>query len=410
MEADPGVFDGLELPMVMKRNGRHGGGEQTREDEMTFKNNQEIPKLFIDSSGQSYILSGNTVNITKIAQASGISVTTVSRVLNHDDGVDEVVRQKTLKVIERSGYRPRKNIRRGTRLGVVVRRDAPSFNAFFSCVFAGVAAYATEAEIDFTLIHYTPPSLNGTQSLADVLRKKRCNGAILLSMLEDQDVISLREAQIPIVLVAYRTEEEGVGYIDCNCFKGAYEQTLYLLRQGHRRIGFLCGELKGIVDHQERLGGFQKAMREAGISVSPDLIVPHKPAGLSELAGYNQTRTLLNSGCKVTAIFATNDLMAYGAICYCTEHGLRVPEDLSVVGYDDTPTSRFYNPPLTTTRQPLREMGFDAAKAVDLKLQGKIDRLPTDLIENELIARRSCAAPSRETPDLAAELSHPNSR
>lgn len=333
------------------------------------------------------------MNIKKIAIESGVSVTTVSRVLNHEDGVDEEVRRRTLEVIERSGYSPRGNVRRTTRLGVVMSDDTPSFESFFSCVFAGVSRYSTEAGIDFSLIYYTPHSAKGGLSLADVVRKKHCNGAIMLSNLENGDVISLRDARIPVVLVAHRLEEQGVGYIDCDCFKGAYEQTRYLLRQGHRNIGFLCGGLVGNVDHQDRLGGFQKAMREAGIPVPSELIIPHRNTEFSELAGFNQARVLFESGQKVTAIFATNDLMAYGAICFCTEQGMRVPEDVSVVGYDDYPTSRFFNPPLTTTRQPLQDMGYEAAKAVDLKLQGKITELPVKILENELIARRSCAAP-----------------
>lgn len=376
-----------------------------REIEFPSENNSKIPKLLIDTFGKLSTLLRNLMNISEVAKTAGVSVTTVSRVLNHEDGVDEKVRRRTLEVIEKSGYRPRNNIRRATRLGVVVRHDAPSFESFFSCVFSGVSEYATEAGIDFTLVRYTPPSQNGTLRLADALRKKHCNGAVMLAPLEDPDVISLREANIPVVLVAHRLESDGVGYIDCDCFKGAYEQTCYLLRMGHRDIAFLCGELEGNVDHQERLGGFQKAMREACVSVPPELIIPHQLSGLTELAGYNQTRRLLESGRKITAIFATNDQMAYGAICYCAQHGLRVPEDISVVGYDDSPTSRFYNPPLTTTRQPLKEMGFDAAKAVDLKLRGKITTLPTTIIENELIARRSCAASSREMPGSVTELS-----
>ncbi|GAT34711.1 LacI family transcriptional regulator [Terrimicrobium sacchariphilum] len=335
------------------------------------------------------------MNITAIAKASGVSVATVSRILNHEDGVSDEVRRKTMEVIERNGYRPRGNVRRNTRLGVVVRSDAPSFDSFFSRVFTGVSAYAFEAGIETSLIYFSPKQVGESVSLAEILRKKRCNGAVMISPAEADDVESMKAARIPLVLVTSRREEKSVGYIDCNCFQGAYEQTRYLIRLGHRRIGFLCGQLDGNVDHQERLAGFKKAMEEAEIKLPSGLIVEHDASGLSEFAGYKQAGWLLDRDPSVTAIFATNDLMACGAICRCAEMGLKVPEDISVVGYDDNPGSRFYNPPLTTVRQPLRRMGYDAARAVDLKLKGKSEELPTQVLENELIVRQSCAPPSR---------------
>lgn len=335
------------------------------------------------------------MNISTIAKASGVSVATVSRILNHEDGVSEDVRRKTLEVIERSGYKPRENVRRGTRIAVVLKSDAPVADGFFARVLAGVTEYAAKTTVETSLVYYTSGSMGGTVSLADVLRRKRCNGAVMLSPLEDSDVVSIKQARIPIVLIACRREEEGIGYIDCDCFKGSYEQTSYLLRLGHRHIGFLAGQLDGNVDHQERLGGFQKAMREAGLTLDPGMVIEHHAAGLSELAGYNQARTLLDAHPETTAIFANNDSMAYGAICQCAERGMRVPEDISVVGYDDNSTSRFFNPPLTTTRQSLQEMGYDAALAIDLTLKGQKNALPCQILENELIVRKSCAPPRR---------------
>lgn len=331
------------------------------------------------------------MNISSIAKASGVSVATVSRVLNNESGVSEELRRKTLAVIESKGYRPRENIRRGTRIAMVVPADAPSFENFFAQVFTGVSTYALEHGVETTLLYYTPGEKN--ESLTDLLRKKRCNGAILIAALDPEDGKALLAARIPTVLVANRSRLDGIGYVDCDCHRGALEQVEYLLRLGHRNIGFLCGSLEGVIDHQERLAAYKQAMDAAGIVPKPGWIVAHTPTPVTEQAGYDQTRQLLDKHPEITAIFANNDSMAYGAISACVELGMRVPEDISVVGYDDNPTSKFYNPPLTTTRQPLREMGEEAAQWVDMKLCNKLSILPQKVIHSDLIVRRSCALP-----------------
>lgn len=343
------------------------------------------------------------MNISSIAKASGVSVATVSRVINNESGVSEELRRKTLAVIEGKGYRPRENIRRGTRIAMVVQTGTPAFENFFSQIFTGVSSYALEHGVETTLLYHTAASETESgksperepeeQSLTELLRKKRCNGAILLSPLDINESRALLAARIPTVLVANRSMLDGIGYIDCDCHRGALEQTEYLLRLGHHRIGFLCGHLEGVIDHQERLAAYKQAMDSAGIVPKPGWIVPHAPTPVTEQAGYDQARQLLEKHPEITAIFATNDSMAYGAISACVELGLRVPEDISVVGYDDNPTSKFYNPPLTTTRQPLRDMGVEAAQWVDLKLKNKLKALPQKVIHGDLIVRRSCALP-----------------
>ena len=335
------------------------------------------------------------MNISAIAKASGISVATVSRVLNNESGVSEKLRRKALAVIESRGYRPRDNIRRSARIAMVVPSGAPSFDNFFAQVFTGVSTYALEQGVETTLLYHGAKNRDGSSgpSLTELLRKKRCNGAILSAPLAAKEGRELLAARIPAVLITNRTELEGVGYIDCDNRRGALEQTEYLLRLGHRHIGYLCGQIEGMVDNQERIAAYHQAMRAAGVEPQPGWLVPHRPTTVTEQAGYDQAHRLLAEHPEVTAIFANNDAMAYGAICACAERGLRVPEDISVVGYDDNPTSKFYNPPLTTMRQPLRDMGAEAAQWVDAKLKDKQFILPRKVVHSELIVRKSCAPP-----------------
>lgn len=337
------------------------------------------------------------MNISSIAKASGISVATVSRVINNESGVSEELRRKTLAVIESKGYRPRDNIRRGARIGMVVAAGSTSFDSFFAQVFTGVSTYAYEQGVETTLLYHGPRSRDGDVqlTLTEQLRKKRCNGAVLIAPLDPEDARELVAARVPTVLVTHRTDVEGIGFIDCDNQRGAREQTEYLLRLGHRKIGYLCGQIEGMVDNQERIAAYKQAMLVEGVVPEPGWIVPHRPTTVTEQAGYDQARQLLDKHPEVTAIFANNDAMAYGAVSACAEYGLRVPEDISVVGYDDNPTSNFYNPPITTMRQPLRDMGALAAQWVDMKLKNNLFALPKKIIRGELIVRKSCAPPRK---------------
>lgn len=339
------------------------------------------------------------MNISSIAKASGISVATVSRVINNESGVSEELRRKTLAVIESKGYRPRDNVRRGVRIGMVVAAGSTSFDSFFAQVFTGVSTYAYEQGVETTLLYHSARNRDGEpqMSLTELLRKKRCNGAVLIAPIESAEEHELIAAHIPTVRITNRTECEGIGYIDCDNHRGALEQTEYLLRLGHRKIGYLCGQIEGMVDNQERIAAYRQAMLGEGIEPNPGWMVPHRPTAVTEQAGYDQARQLLETHPEVTAIFANNDAMAYGAVTACVERGLRVPEDISVVGYDDNPTSRFYNPPITTMRQPLRDMGASAAQWVDRKLRNKLFVLPKKILRCELIVRKSCAPP-RKSP------------
>jgi DNA-binding LacI/PurR family transcriptional regulator len=337
------------------------------------------------------------MNISAIAKATGISVATVSRVINNESGVSEELRRRTLAVIESKNYRPRDNVRRGARIAMVVPSGASSFDNFFAQVFTGVSTFAFEQGVETTLLYHGARTRDGEAhlTLTELLRKKRCNGAILIAPLDLNEGRELLAARIPTVLVTNRTELEGIGFIDCDNHRGAQEQTEYLLRLGHRNIGYLCGQVEGMVDNQERIAAYKQSMLAAGVALDEGWIIPHHPTAVTEQAGYDQARVLLEKHPEITAIFANNDAMAFGAVSACTELGLRVPEDVSVVGYDDNPTSKFYNPSITTMRQPLRDMGSEAAEWVDMKLKDNRFMLPRKVIRAELIVRKSCAPPGR---------------
>lgn len=325
-------------------------------------------------------------DINSIARQSGVSIATVSRVLNNEHGVSAPVRRKTLAVMEMQGYRPRANAKRTTRLGLVLQSETPALEGFHCLVISGVFKYAAEQNIETTLIHYNR-SVRGS-SFVEYLRRKRCNGAVIVGP-GDEDLSELSESRFPAMFVANRRDADGIGYIDCDGYNGTLLMMNYLLRLGHQKIGFIAGELS-LTDHQERLAAYFDAMKEARLPVENGWVAAYEP-GPTEQLGYEQTRKLLTRHPELTVIFANNDTSGWGAICGAVEMGRRVPEDLSVVGFDDHPISRFANPPLTTVRQPLCEMGYEAARSVDLKLKNKLAELPRRILTGELIVRRSCA-------------------
>jgi DNA-binding LacI/PurR family transcriptional regulator len=144
-------------------------------------------------------------------------------------------------------------------------------------------------------------------------------------------------------------------------------------------------------DHAQRLEGYRATMRDAGLVANDKWVIPHHPTLLTAQAGYEQALRLLNQAPEITAIFANNDEMAYGAVRACVEKGKRVPQDISVVGFDDYPNSAYFNPPLTTVRQPMADMGYEAAKFVDTMARGVIERLPRRVLSGELVVRASTA-------------------
>lgn len=336
------------------------------------------------------------MNLRAIAKDSGLSVATVSRVINNESGVSDELRKKAFEAIERHGYKPqRKKRKQVTRIGIVVESGGTSFNSFYAQIFSGASRYAFDRGIETTLLFYSTGGDFDDIDLTALLRKKRCNGTVLVGPLSAENAEKLVEARIPTVLVSHRLEMEGIGFIDCDNSTGSRTQTEYLLGMGHRKIGYLCGDATN-GDNRDRVDAFCQTMKSNGVTVDESWLVPHQPTQTSEEAGYNQAKVLMSRCPDLTAIFANNDSMAWGAITACVEMGLNVPADVSVVGYDDNSASRYFNPPLTTMRQPLEDMGAEAIRWVDEKLNDKISELPHKVIMGELMVRKSCALPRGE--------------
>lgn len=330
------------------------------------------------------------MNIRKIAKEAKVSVASVSRVLNKRPDVSEETREKVRKVIERHAYNPQTVSQRKVNIGIVVCQETNAIEGFASNLLAGVSRYVQDCDIFATILFWRAGS---SSSIADALRERRCSSAIIsFPQTLYAQLDKLAEAGIPAVLVNGDREREGFVCLSNDSYEGEAKAAKRLVELGHKRIGFLAGPMANCPDHMDRLKAYLDVMAENGLAA---IVSEHKPTERTAEAGFNQCLELLRSSERPTAILASNDEMAYGALRACWESGLNVPGDVSVMGFDDLPLSRFTHPPLSTVRQPVEEIGYAAAKCATLLAKGHGAGLKSETFKTELCERASAAAPGK---------------
>ncbi|MDW5325938.1 LacI family DNA-binding transcriptional regulator [Plantactinospora sp. KLBMP9567] len=335
---------------------------------------------------------GRRITITAIAQEAGVSVPTVSRVLNGRNDVAPQTRERVEELLRRHGYRRRATRpRAGASLIDLIFNDLDSPWAVE--IIRGVedVAHASGVGTVVSAIHRRSTS---TRQWLQNLRTRATDGVILVaSDLAPPVHAELRRLNVPMVLV----DPAGVPHLDiptigATNWAGGLRATEHLLSLGHRRIGFIAGPPR-LLCSRARLDGYRAALDAAGIPLRDELIVP---GDFYHESGYSGGAALLDLDEPPTAIFASSDQMAFGAYEAVRRRGLRVPDDVSVVGFDDLPEARWASPPLTTVRQPLAEMGLLAARTV-LRLAGG-EPLDTPRVElsTDLVVRDSSAPYARK--------------
>jgi LacI family transcriptional regulator len=332
-------------------------------------------------------------SIKDVARQSGVSYKTVSRVVNGEGQVSAATRQRVQAAITALGYRPHhgaRSMRRGRSetLRLIMHSRAQRFliNPFQDDVVAGVVdasyrrGYAVLLELTGREDAPAPP-----------LPERRVDGTILLDSRVPLPLApALRAAGVPCVVLANRDLDLGLGWIDADFYGGAERLVAHLLALGHRRIAHITDD-PNLRSTQGRRAGYEAALRAAGIAPDPRLVVQ---AGQLREQGCAATEALLARGEAFTAIFCVNDLTAFGAIDSLRQHGLRVPEDVSVTGYDDIALARYVSPPLTTVRLPWYEMAVAAVEQVIGAIEGTGPFPDGQVLPVELCLRGS-VAPAR---------------
>ncbi|TDB75872.1 LacI family DNA-binding transcriptional regulator [Micromonospora sp. KC723] len=335
--------------------------------------------------------SGDNRNVTiaVIARLAGVSVPTVSRVLNGRSDVAPGTRERVEELLTRHGYRRRPPSRRtNSALVDLVFNDLDSPWAVE--IIRGVedVAHASGAGTVVSAIHRRT---SAAKQWLDNMRARSTEGVIFVtSMVEPPLQAELRRLHVPVVIVdPAGVAPQDAPTIGATNWAGSLSASQYVLGLGHRRIGFIAGPPQ-LMCSRARLDGYRAALDAAGIAVDDTLI---RPGNFYHEAGYTAGTQLLALPDPPTAIFASSDQMALGVYEAVRKRGLRVPDDVSVVGFDDLPEVRWCSPPLTTIRQPLAEMGMLAARTVLRLANGEKIESPRVELATELIVRDSAAAP-----------------
>jgi LacI family transcriptional regulator len=332
------------------------------------------------------------LTIRDVAKLAGVSPATVSRVINGRPDVSEAVREAVMKVVREYGYTGgRLTGGSSMRSGLVGVTLPLIHHSYFSEILAGVSEAFYEHDIPMVLC----PTLHQHDrevTLLERLRQGTTDGAILILPEESQEELTvLQEQGYPFVIVDPHTQpDERVPTVSAAHLSGAREASTHLVQLGHRRIATITGP-RGWVATEERLRGYRGALGEAGITPDPELQVE---SDFSADGGREAALRLLSLPDPPTAIFAFNDMLAIGVLQAARQRGLSVPDNLSVVGFDDTFEASMVQPTLTTVRQPLAEMGRMAvAQLVRLLQNQRIEALHIELA-TKLIVRESTASAS----------------
>jgi LacI family transcriptional regulator len=329
------------------------------------------------------------VTLEMVAAAAGVSPSTVSRILNGTARVRESKVRAVNAAILQMQFVPdpvARSLARGKTMSVGVVTQT------LNSLFYGEAAQAIETGL--VRGNYSPFFVSGHWRPADErksvqrLLDQRVQGIILLtSTLPDDEIASLSR-QVPLVLTGRSIIAKNVFCLDVDSTPAARLTADYLIGQGHRRIAFIAGSPDHL-DAAQRLAGYKMALATHGIPFVPALVAP---GDYSEAGGYAAMTRLLESREKFTAVFAANDESAFGAMLALHRHGRSVPQDVSLVGFDDLPASAFTIPPLTSLHRSIDEVGDCAARAMIDLIEG---RAPVARLSSPKLAIRESTRPLR---------------
>ncbi|HVK51130.1 MAG TPA: LacI family DNA-binding transcriptional regulator [Pseudoxanthomonas sp.] len=331
--------------------------------------------------------------IEDVAAAAGVSMKTVSRVLNHEPNVREEMRQRVMQAVEKLQYRPNLSARSlaGQRSYVVALiYNNPSRNYLME-VQSGMLEACRASHYNLVLAPVGAQKQRKADDLKAVFENFSPDGVVLIPPLTDDEVVLdyLESHDVPFACIAPKQSQDRIG-VNMEETRAVQELMAGLIDLGHRRIA----HIKGPPAHgacQWRLKGYRDALRKAGIEYDPALVVAGE---FSFESGIEAAKQLLDLKPRPTAIFAANDDMAAGVIRAACERGLNVPDDVSVCGFDDTPIARHIYPALTTVRQPTAEMG----RLATLQLLDRIrnpDGGAMVHVEHTLLFRESTQPPKR---------------
>ncbi len=329
------------------------------------------------------------ITIKDIAERASVSISTVSRALNRNASVAESTRQRILDIIAELGYKPNLFAQglaggQSRTIGVLTQLiGSPVFDVMLRGILKGIDGSG-----------YSPLFADGgwdstkDEAAINMFMQRQIDGLIILNGSSSHDFLLEISRQIPLIIIGRKIPGLESQCLSFDDFEASRKATQYLIEAGHRRIAHITG-LQNHQDAIERREGYLAALKDAGITPIPELIIE---GDFTEPSGMMAIEMLLMRGHVFSAIFAANDQMAYGARLALYRRGLRVPEDVSIVGFDDQAPSAYMIPPMTSIRRPPLEIGETAGRALIQLIQGHFTELPqfeSTLMIRESVNRRS---------------------
>lgn len=329
------------------------------------------------------------VTIKDIARIAEVSTTTVSKIINSKDGnISDATRQKVLKIMEEYNYTPNKIAqslvtKKTNTIGLII----PDIrNPFFPELARGAEDKANEEGYNLIFCN-TDDDIEKEEKYINMLVEKMVDGIVFTaSSKKHTGFESFKKFPVPIVLVDRDIDFDGIqGKVIVDNFMGGYEAGKHLLKLGHTEIVFLSGPLKSNTS-RNRLNGYKKALEEFNVAFKEECII--EGYYRSEW-GYEAAIDLLDSGREFTALFCANDLIAIGAIKALKEKNIKIPQEISIVGFDDIYMARLIDPELTTIKQPNYEMGYKSVEILINILEGKQENNKNINLKPKLVIRKS---------------------
>lgn len=348
------------------------------------------------------------ITIYDVAAKAGVSISTVSRVLNNNPNVLEDTRQRVQKVIEDLQFKPNPIAR-----GLVVKQTnlievffswaGPVFNmagyqfnlqsAWYVGLLNGINEVVQEKQ--YGLLINTISGVFDPQEVYRKVSSKAVDGVLMVSpYLEEKDVLRMINQRIPMILIGYRTDDEGVDFVDSDNRGAAVQVVDYLVGLGHKKIACIAGQVRTSRNAADRLEGFKEACGKNGLSLPAEYLVE---GDFLKQSGAEAMRKLMALTDRPTAVFASNDLMALGAWDVAEEMGLTVGKDVALVGVDDI--AEAFTPPysLTTVRQDYRAMSVEATRMLIDKINHPDNWKPRQvLVPTQMVVRQSCGSKKKQ--------------
>lgn len=332
--------------------------------------------------------------IKDVARKAGLGLGTVSRVLNGSGYVSDEARQKVLDAIRDLNYVPNAQARalmtrRTMTLGVVLPDVT---NPYFPAMVRGIEDEARRNGYTVILLQTDWQPAN-ERLVLDILRRQSVDGTLLVDVTLSELLTNLLlAAHIPVVLIGRGTERQDVPSITVNNYRGATEAMQWILRKGHRRIGFLAGP-EHAVSAKQRLRAYLDCMGWEAIGGEEWKKHPALPIAQTDYSfeqGREATAQLLRKHPDLTCLFAVNDMAALGALAYLAAQGISVPERLAVIGFDDILMASLVHPPLTTMHQPVYDMGVAGARLLIERIKNGESDVQRLVFDPVLVVRQSC--------------------